>query len=174
MLRSDRLVPRRELPCLAALLLLTSSCMPPAGTRRAAAPAGVASPVPRTGEFIVAANVLDTWNTIGQVLVRLQGVTYEGRAQMLGLYTVRYRGEPLLIHAGAMVIEHPGDGLRTRVKALTPGGAPLHSAAAVELLDVLASQVPAQIDRYHMPINLKPPTHDGPKKPKKSKPRRRH
>ena len=49
----------------------------------------------------------------GQILVRLDGVQYESRAQMLGIYAVRYRGERFLIRTHAVVIEHLGEGLRT-------------------------------------------------------------
>lgn len=49
-------------------------------------------PVPPTstrGAFTIEAGELDTWNAVGQIAVRTPGVTYEGRAQMLGLYAVR-------------------------------------------------------------------------------------
>ncbi len=139
---------------MALALALLAGCH--AGMR----PAPVAAPAPLPpdgGAFVVGESMLDTWNTIGQVLVGLDGVEYEGRAQMLGLYAVRYRGEAFLVRARALPIEAPGQGLRTRVDALGPaGGRLLESAAAAELLRTLAQRVPVEAARYRQPVRLRP------------------
>ena len=113
------------------------------------------APVPADGgAFTVPESMLDTWNTIGKILVGLDGVGYEGRAQMLGLYVVRYRGERFLVRTRALVIEMPGQGLRTRVDALGPEGQAIRSAAAADLLRVLAKRVPAEVALYRQPVKL--------------------
>jgi hypothetical protein len=123
------------------------------------------APVPETpaagatvvdgGEFTVAESMNDTWNTVGQVLVRLDGVTYESRAQMLGIHAVRYRGERMLIRTQAVVMRDPTDRMRTRVLALKMDGKPNASPAAIELLDLLRQRVPFEIGKYRQPIQLK-------------------
>jgi len=97
----------------------------------------------------------DTWNTVGQVLVRTDGVTYESRAQMLGIYAVRYRGERFLIRTQALVMDVATDGLRTRVLALELDGKPKQSAAANALLEVLKKRAPEEIGKYTLPIDWK-------------------
>ncbi|MFC3715302.1 hypothetical protein ACFONC_03955 [Luteimonas soli] len=106
------------------------------------------------GAFTVSESMLDTWNTIGKVLVSMDGVRYEGRAQMLGLYAVGYRGERFLIRTRALVIEAPGQGLRTRVDALGPEGQATASPAAAALLQVLARRVPVEVELYRQPVEL--------------------
>ncbi|MEG3183073.1 hypothetical protein [Novilysobacter erysipheiresistens] len=89
--------------------------------------------------------MLDTWNAVGQILVRLDGVTYQGRSQMLGLYDVRYRGEPLLIVTRARVMQGPADGMVTEVDALQQDGKPSDSAAGTELLHLLRQRLPEEL-----------------------------
>lgn len=136
--------------CL-ALALALAACHG-GGTRPATeSPA----PVPADGgAFTVAESMLDTWNTIGKILVGLDGVRYEGRAQMLGLYAVAYRGERFLVRTRALAIEVPGQGLRTRVDALGPEGQATSSPAAVALLQVLARRVPVEVESYRQPVEL--------------------
>jgi len=135
----------------AALAVLVGGCRGGADMR----PEPVAAPVPADGgAFTVAESMLDTWNTIGKILVGLDGVGYEGRAQMLGLYVVSYRGERFLVRTRALVIETPGQGLRTRVDALGPEGQATRSAAAADLLKVLARRVPAEVALYRQPVKL--------------------
>lgn len=141
--------------CLVMALLIAGCSGIGSGSRRNLSPRA-AETAHGSDEFIVAANVLDTWNTVGQVLVRLDDVTYEGRAQMLGIYAVRYRGERFLIHTQALVMHDPSDGLRTRVEALAAGGGHLRSEAAMALLGVLQQRVPLEVGRYHMPIKTRP------------------
>ena len=112
-------------------------------------------PIPEDGgAFTVAESMLDTWNTIGQVLVRLEGVEYLGRAQMLGLYDVNYRGEHFLLRARALPIEAAGQGMRTRVDALAPQGGAYRSEASFDLLQQLAQRVPVEVAQYRQPVRL--------------------
>ena len=134
-----------------ALALVLCGCRGAADKR----PEPAIIPVPADGgAFTVAESMLDTWNTIGKILVGLDGVQYEGRAQMLGLYDVRYRGERFLVRTRALVIETPEQGLRTRVDALGPQGQAIRSAAAADLLQVLARRVPAEVALYRQPVEL--------------------
>lgn len=105
-------------------------------------------------EFTVADNMLDTWNTIGQIIVRLDGAEYETRAQMLGLYAVRYRGERFLLRTEALVLPASGQHTLTRVLALGLDGKPDRSAAAMALLEILQQRIPVEIDKYRQPIKL--------------------
>src|SRR5690606_41889481 len=49
------------------------------------------------GAFTVAESMLDTWNTIGQVLGGREGVGNEGRGQLHGLHAVSFRGVHFLV-----------------------------------------------------------------------------
>lgn len=161
----SRAVPGRHWAACAALFLalLVNGC---SGVRERQAPAEPIEPeVPvDTGEFTLADNVNDIWNTVGQILVRLDGVEYESRAQMMGIYALRYRGERLLIRTQAIVIGSPTEGVLTRVLALGPDGKPIHSRAAIELLEVLEQRIPVEIGKYRTPVKLKKAA-----KPKKKK-----
>lgn len=125
-------------------------------------------PAPEPAEFVFADNLNDTWNTVGQILVRLPGVEYESRSQIMGLYTVRYRGETLLVRTQALVLEQPSDGVRTRIAALSVDGLPNTSAVAHELLAALEQRLPLEIEKYRTPVQLKKPAKKaGKKKAKK-------
>lgn len=114
----------------------------------AAAPAGSDTATgANRGEFTIPASMLDAWNAAGQILVRLDGVDYEGRSQMLGIYVVRYRGESLMIVTRALVLSGEADGMLTTVRAVPAGGKPDGSAAALELLDLLRQHLPAELAR---------------------------
>ena len=133
------------------LMLLVVSC---ATTRRVPpAPVVPAAPVGIT-EFTVADNMLDTWNTIGQIIVHLDGAEYESRAQMLGIYAVRYQGERFLLRTEALVLPAAGQHTLTRVLALGLDGKPNHGPAAMSLLEILQQRIPAEIDKYRQPIKL--------------------
>lgn len=131
--------------------LLLASC----ATGRRAPPSPVA-PATHVGisEFTVADNVLDTWNTIGQIIVRLDGAEYESRAQMLGIYAVRYRGERFLLRTEAQVLAAGAQHTITRVLALGLDGKPNRSPAAMELLAILQQRIPVEIGKYRQPIKL--------------------
>jgi hypothetical protein len=99
------------------------------------------------GEFSVSASKLDTWNAIGQIVVRTPGVEYNGRSQMLDLYTVRYRGQPILLIARALLLSDTVRNTTTLVTARTPTGKPIDSDASAELLARLQRELPAEIVR---------------------------
>lgn len=140
---------RATAPRLAALVLALAAAActtAPRPPETAPPPAPAAPPLATRGEFTIEAGQLDTWNAIGQIVVRTPGVVYEGRAQMLGLYTVRYRGEAFLVLARALLLsEVPRE--TTRVTAASPTGQPIDSAAAAELLALLQRELPAEIAR---------------------------
>lgn len=147
---------------VAAIGLTISGC---SGIRSEKKPPQPPAPeVMESAEFTIADNLNDVWNTVGQILVRLDHIDYESRAQMMGIYAVRYRGERLLIRTQAVVLGSPTDGMLTRVMALAPDGTPIHSRVANELLDVLEQRIPVEIEKYRTPIKLKKPA-----KPKKKK-----
>lgn len=133
-----------------AVLVAGMECVPvlAAEPKPAAAtlPAEIA-PTLEHREFAIPAGMLDTWNAVGQILVRLDGVTYEGRAQMLGLYAVQYQGERFLILTKARVLETPVDEELTYVRALLQTGGPNHGAPAVELMTRLEQQLPDELAR---------------------------
>jgi hypothetical protein len=133
------------------VLLLMASCT----TGRAPQ----AAPIPEVtsvgvSEFTLAENMLDTWNTIGQIIVNLDGADYESRAQMLGIYAVRYQGERFLIRTQALVLPATGEHTLTRVLALGLDGKPDRSPGAMALLAILQQRIPMEIARYRQPIKL--------------------
>jgi len=134
------------LACLAIVVACVAGCSPIPRTHVEPSPPPVvvvASPV--ASDFMISAGMLDTWNAVGQVLVRVEGVTYEGRAQMLGLYDIRYRGERFLVMTRAMVVNSQGQGMSTRVAVVLQNGKPDDSAAAIDLLDLLQTRLPAEL-----------------------------
>jgi hypothetical protein len=108
----------------------------------------VTDPAPATatrGAFTIEAEELDTWNAVGQIVVRTPGVEYEGRSQMLDLYTVRYRGVPFLLITRAMLLSDTIKRTTTQVTATTRAGKPIDHDAVVELLELLQRELPAEI-----------------------------
>ena len=100
--------------------------------------------------FTLEADKLDTWNAVGQILVRTPGVHYQGRSQMLDLYSLRYRGVEFLILTKALLASETHNRLTTRVTATTGSGKSLDDGgpardAAVELLLLLQRELPAEI-----------------------------
>ena len=109
----------------------------------------ITEPVPPTstrGAFTIEAEELDTWNAVGQIVVRTPGVEYEGRSQMLDLYTVRYRGVPFLLLTRAMLLSDTIKRTTTEVTAATRVGKPIDDDAVVELLELLQRELPAEIE----------------------------
>jgi len=133
---------------LAAFVVLTAGwgSDPPATTVERPEAAETA-PVLGHSEFAIPAGMLDTWNAVGQILVRLDGVTYEGRAQMLGLYAVQYRGERFLILTKARVLQSPTDKELTYVSALLQSGGANSGTPAVELMGHLEQRLPMELAR---------------------------
>ena len=99
------------------------------------------------GEFTIAATKLDAWNAVGQIVVNTPGATYEGRSQMLDLYTVRYHDRPFLLITRALLLSDTVRDTTTLVTARTRDGKPIDSAASVELLALLQRELPAQIEK---------------------------
>ncbi len=134
---------------LACFLLLSAwllaGCHTPGTPVAEPAPAIAPPPTATRGEFLIEADKLDTWNAVGQIAVRTPGVEYQGRAQMLGLYVLRYRGESFMILARAMPLSDTIERLTTRVTATTSSGKPIDSDAVVELLALLQRELPAEI-----------------------------
>lgn len=97
--------------------------------------------------FTIPATNLDTWNAVGQLLVRMEGVVYEGRSQKLGLYAIRYRDASFLVLTKARLLEDPHGPVLTEVSAVLPDGKPNVSVAAAALLDALERQLPAELAR---------------------------
>lgn len=111
----------------------------------ASAPAAV--PGATRGEFTIAATKLDAWNAVGQIVVNTNGVVYEGRSQMLDLYTVRYRDQPFLLLTRALLLSDTIKDTTTLVTARTLDGKPIDSDASADLLALLQQALPAQIQK---------------------------
>jgi hypothetical protein len=149
-------------PCVLAL----AGCVSAPASRSVVE--AIAPPIPPDGgAFTVAENTLDTWNTIGKVLVAMDDVQYQGRAQMLGLYTIGFRGEQFLIRTQAVVLRDATEAIHTRVDALGPTGKPTQSPAAIEMLARLAQRVPMEVARYRQPVKV-PKSRAGSKKKRKA------
>ena len=107
----------------------------------------VAAPVAEpTLRYNVEAGMNDTWNAVGQILVRTPFVTYDGRAQMLGLNAIHYRGEALMLLARALPLSDTIKTLTTEVTVTTAQGKEMHSEGAAELLALLERELPAEIE----------------------------
>lgn len=135
-----------RLTWLIAAVSLVASCSstPP---KKVVPPAVVIEAPAPPAKFTIAAGELDTWNAIGQLLVRMDGVTYEGRAQKLGLYAVEYRGEKVLILTHALWLSSEIKVTTTEVRAALQDGKPNSSAPARELLDLLQARLPSELLR---------------------------
>ena len=124
--------------------LATAGCATPEH-KPAPAPPPLAEATPV--QLTVQAGMNETWNAVGQLLVDMPGVTWEGRSQMMGLNAVRYRGESLLVLTRAVPASATVRTLTTEVTIATPSGTRLHSAAAAELMLRLARGLPAELER---------------------------
>ncbi|HEY2345915.1 MAG TPA: hypothetical protein VGH80_08525 [Xanthomonadaceae bacterium] len=100
---------------------------------------------PPVSDFIIDAGMLDTWNAVGEILVRLDGVSYQGRSQMMGLYDLKFRGERFLVFTRAMTMTKPTDVISTQVRVATPDGKPDDSPAATDLLEMVHDRLPAEL-----------------------------
>lgn len=112
-------------------------------------PAPVEAPVPDATplRFTVDAGMNDTWNAVGQLLVRMPGVTYDGRAQMLGLNAIRFRGETLMVLTRAVPLSETVTTLTTEVVVAASDGRLMHSEGAAELMAALERALPTEIER---------------------------
>jgi hypothetical protein len=129
--------------CLALSVALLAACASPPPPRPP--PPRVIAPPPPATDFRIAADALDTWNAAGQILVRTDGVVYEGRAQMLGLYDVAYRGDRFLVLMRPVYATDKGQGASTKVSVALANGKPDTSVAAIALLAVLQARLPDEI-----------------------------
>jgi hypothetical protein len=134
---------------LAVAACRTTPAPAPATTAPDAAPGDppvVAVAVTR-GEFTLTADKLDVWNAVGQLVVNMRGVEYLGRAQMLDLYSLRYRGVEFLVLTKAMIAAETGNRTTTRVTATTLAGKPIDADATAEVLGLLQRALPAEVER---------------------------
>ena len=131
---------------IACLALAIAACAPPTRTPAPQPPDAVASaPEPTRARFSVEATSNDTWNAVGQILVRTPHIAYEGRAQMLGLYSIRHRGAPLRILTRALPLSDGIVRTTTEVAVIATNEAPVASAAVVDLMVLLQRELPAEI-----------------------------
>jgi hypothetical protein len=144
--RSGHAMPARfHLGWFVAVSLIAGCSSTP---RPQVAPPAVVTEAPAPpSNFTIAAGENDTWNAVGQILVRLDGVTYEGRAQKLGLYAVAYRGESFLILTRPLVLSSEIRTTTTEVRTALQNGKPDSSAAAIEILGLLQARLPAELLR---------------------------
>jgi len=140
--------PRRAtpIPLVLALVVALAGCAqhPPKPDPEPPVAAPVAEPTPL--RFNVEAGMNDTWNAVGQILVRTPYVTWDARAQMLGLNAIHYRGEALMLLTRALPVSDTIKTLTTEVTVTTNQGTAMHSDGAAELLALLARELPAEIE----------------------------
>lgn len=151
--------------CATLIAIMLVACRTPArpAAEIAPPPAVVVQPPTSTrGEFLVQADKLDTWNAVGQIAVRTPGVRYEGRAQMLDLYVLHYRGVDFMVLTKALPMPGSIDRL-TRVTATTLGGRPIDHDAVAELLALLQRELPAEVAsvRARQAAQRRPPARGG-------------
>jgi len=149
-------MPTRRLRLLHVSAVCAVLALAACATRAPLPPAPPLEPLPApppptstTGEFNIEAVPLDVWNAIGDIVVRTPQASYDSRAQMLGLYSVHYRGESLLVLAHALPLSDSIHVLTTQVTARSPSGAPIDNPAAADLLAVLQRELPAEIEAVH-------------------------
>lgn len=130
--------------CVLALIVLVGGCSVVRPSHVEPPPVVLEPPQPFS-DFTIGAGMLDTWNAVGQVLVRTDGITYRGRAQMLGLYDVEFRGERFLVLTRALLVDSHGHGMSTRVSVALQDGKPDGSAAALALLYSLQARLPDEL-----------------------------
>ena len=99
-----------------------------------------------TGRMLTAVFGADVF-TLGQIAVRTTGVQYEGRAQMLDLYALRYGGAQFMVLTKAVPAADSPGRLTTRVTATTPAGKPIDHDAVAQLLALFQRELPAEITR---------------------------
>jgi hypothetical protein len=153
---------------ICCLALVLGGC---AHAPQAPAPPPVAAPVPETARprITIEASANDTWNAVGQILVRTPGVQYDGRAQMLGLYSIRYRGEPLMVLTRALPLSDAVTRTTTEVTVTTRTDPPEGYANAAALFALLESALPAELDSVRARFAAEKQAKEKPKARKKKK-----
>jgi len=131
-----------RLMCFVAAVSLVAGCSSTPPPKKVVPPAVVIEAPAPPARFTI-----HVWNAVGQLLVRMDGVTYETRAQKLGLYAVEYRGEKFLILTKALLLSSEIKSLTTEVRGALPTGKTSSSAPARELLDLLQARLPAELIR---------------------------
>jgi ribosomal protein L12E/L44/L45/RPP1/RPP2 len=106
-------------------------------------------PTVTRGEFTIHASPIDVWNAIGDIVVRTPQASYDTRSQMIGLYSVRYKDQPLLILAHGLPLSDTVHELTTQVTAKSTVGIPVDNDVVAELLSLLQQQLPAEIEHVH-------------------------
>ncbi|MBC7988076.1 MAG: hypothetical protein H7Y19_00635 [Luteimonas sp.] len=163
----------RALVSIFCIALAIAGCAPPPRTPELPPepppPIEVPAPTTTRGRFAIEADKNDTWNAVGQILVRTPGVTYEGRAQMLDLYSIRYRGEPWMILTRSLTLSDSIKKTTTEVTATTPKGAPVDNDAVAELLALLERELPAEIESVKAQFAAEKKAKEKAKKQKKKK-----
>lgn len=137
-----------RLPSTVSICLAFALCACAHAPRTPTPPPAVAAPAPETPRprFTVEASRNDTWNAVGQILVRTPGVEYDGRAQMLGLYAIRYRGEPLMVLTQALPLSDAITRTTTEVTVTTRSDRPADYGNAAALFALLERALPAELD----------------------------
>ena len=130
-----------------AAISFVAGCSTTSPPKKVTPPAVVIEESAPPARFTIHAPELDVWNAVGQLLVRMDGVTYETRAQKLGLYAVEYRGEKFLILTKALLLSNEITSLTTEVRGALPTGKTSNSAPARELLGLLEARLPAELLR---------------------------
>lgn len=142
---------------IVAAVSLVAGCSSTPPPKKILPPAVVIEATAPPARFTIHAPELDVWNAVGQLLVRMDGVTYESRAQKLGLYAVEYRGEKFLILTKALLLSSEIKSLTTEVRGALPTGKTSSSAPARELLDLLQARLPAELLRIASEKKRAPP-----------------
>lgn len=137
-------MPRSRTVLASSLSLLLAACLP---ARTPEPPPAAATVAPTPLRFSVAAEPNDTWNAVGQILVRTPGVAYDGRSQMIGLYAIRYRGESLMMLTRGVPVSGAVTVPTTEISVTGTQGKAAPSEGAAELLALLARELPAEIER---------------------------
>ena len=134
-------------PFVLAFLLALAGCAQPERTPEPPPPpveAPIPDPTPLRFNVRVA---LTTPYAFGQILgTSTPAVSYDARAQLLGLNAIRYRGEALMLLTRALPMSDTIKALTTEVTVATAQGKAMHSEGAAELLALLARELPTEIE----------------------------
>lgn len=149
--RSTRAAGMRVALALAALLPAACGTLQPpaAAPPRVAGDRGTDAAAVSPPGFTLAIDSLDAWNAVGQLVVRSHDIRLEGRAQMLDLHAVRFRGQGLLVLTRAVPLSDAVATPTTRVSVVAQDGAASDATAARVLLEALRDALSAEVARVH-------------------------
>ncbi len=147
--RSPAAILWRDVACVSCLVL--SACATQKPVPAPTPPAALQSlpPTVTRGEFTIHAIPIDVWNAIGDIVARTPQARYDSRSQIIGLYSVRYRDQPLLILTHGLPLSDTVHELTTQVTAKSIVGKPVDSDAVADLLTLLQQQLPEEIKQVH-------------------------